>query len=251
MREKYATAVDASFHSHLHYDHFSCILAGELLKAGKAVVAPIDVKEACIRWKIDGADKMLTLPQDRKKLAKGIDLLVDKLDDYAVAGARLVNYPGYQYEYRLEIEDDVPVLKRNPVSRDAAMDVNNRWASGVEMYAFAIQLGGLNLLFPAEVLANPSFFPWLISLINTEWQPDVCLCSYHRHEMIKLFDPIIVPLHTLELGHCVLELWLDDPRPQFPCFLYNREGGIDSNELFWGESIYIPKGEPGNEKTVL
>ena len=237
MRQQYVRLIDASFHSHLHYDHFPVMLTAELLKAGKPVCAPLDTKQMCIDFGIEAAEQILTLPQDRSKLPSAADIWQwEDLEIHSVAGVQVINYPGYQDEYTAAPEGGRLILKLNP---------NTSYA--VEMYAYLVKLGGLNLFWPAEVRGVPGFYPWMVDLLQTEWQPDVCLASFSferaRSLFTKLFNPIFIRLHQLQFGTVYFALWEDDPRPDFIVWMRfaHCPNANEGNELFWGEHVHLLK----------
>ena len=227
MRRHFAEVIDASLHSHKHWDHFGVALAGEVLRAGKTVVAPSDVRQMCMGWDIEGAERIETLPQDRTALPSGAYVGPSQGPrEYAVAGVRVMNYPGYQDEYHARPEGDRLVWSLN---RTAKFEV------GMEMYAFVVKMGGLNMFWPAEVRGCPTYYPWLVSLLRSDWCPDVCVSSFcydtAHDDIVRLYDPIIMRIHQLEFGHTFLQLWEEDPRPLFH--------GASAKDLFWGEKITI------------
>ena len=223
MRRQYVDLIDAHFVTHCHWDHFGLMLTGEVLKAGKTVVAPPQIKQFCMDWGLAGADGVFTPVQDRTRSLES--------REYGVQGIRLINFPGFQNEYSTEQEDERLIWT---VRREAL----------VEMYAYVLRLGGLSVFVSGEVSNCPSFYPWLVNLRGGEWQPDLCLAvpgiyeGFFEH-LVKLFDPVIVRLHELEFGHTVIRVLEEDARPLF----FHRD--LSGSDLLWGEHIHIA-GEASN-----
>ena len=236
MRQQYARVIDAHFATHYHFDHFGYWLVAEVLKAGKTVVAPPDARQVCIGLGIQGAERIVTPIQDRTRFLES--------SEYNAGGVRIINFPGYQDEYGQEREEDRIVWRPKrilaDVSKRTSHPENFTLADALEMYAYIVKLGGFNVFVNGEVRGCPYFYPWLVNLLKTEWQPDLCLAVFcfdgFRSHLTKLFDPIIIRLHELEFGHTYMQLWEEDPRPKFG---YQLSGG----DLFWGEHIHLVRNE--------
>ena len=180
-------------------------------------------------WGVEGAERIMTIPQDRTTLPTAAGFGPSRGPaEHVVEGLRVLNYPGFQDEYSVRVEGDRLAWSPN---RTARFEV------GMEMYAFVVKMGGFNMFWPAEVRGCPTYYPWLVSLIRSDWQPDVCVSSFcydtAHDDMVRLYDPIIIYIHQLEFGHTFLELWRDDPRPPFR--------GASAKDLFWGEKIRISR----------
>jgi hypothetical protein len=217
MRSQYTKVIDAHFVSHHHYDHFEVMLTKKILEARKLVVAPSEIRQKCIYWGFNGADKIQTLPQTQSPESK----------EYRVEGTRVINYAGYQDEYYPE---------ENSWRTGHAGRVIWRFnPAAPEMHVYTLKLGGFAVLVTGEVRGCPSFYPWLLNLRQTEWQPDLVLLmlpSLHN-ALLKLSNPIFIRLHNWEFGHTFLQVWKKDMRPYL--YLYERCG----DDLFWGERFLI------------
>jgi len=230
QRVRLVRMLDVYFNSHRHYDHLSFPLIRDLLAAGKTVVAPTDVRKIYLDMKVPGAERIVVpkYSDDRKT----------QVNDFG--GLKTVVFFGYQDGYRPITKDGYPGLEFNPRAPQ-----NN-------VYIF--KTGGRKILANGDVRNyDAEFLPWLISLIDTPWQPDTCLLvPYFRnaHRTIRiLFDPFIIPMHSLEFGHFRLDIKQQDQRPIFNtcgCHRWNlwayRKDMARSKAavMGWGEKLYLP-----------
>ncbi|MCP4642156.1 MAG: MBL fold metallo-hydrolase [bacterium] len=220
MRDQFARLVDVYFSTHYHYDHLSAILVDALLQAGKTVVATEQARKTCMEWGIQGADRIVTMPQDQ------LSYLTSK--EYEVSGVTAITFNGYQDEYRKTEQDGRWVWTLNTDPRRAENNV------------YVVRIGGVNVFHNGDVHHCPGLYPWLVNLVDTEWAPDPCLTvpwfeNWHR-AIPKLFpDAAMTVVHELELGHTSFREGEPDPRPIF------RVGKADAQYLMWGETIRIPE----------
>jgi len=177
QRRKFAGLVDAHFVTHRHYDHASFTLVGELLAGAKTVVAPRDLKELYVNAGMPKAEDIV---------------IPDYSGPNTIAGMQMLVFLGYQDRYRVEEVDGEQrwVWNENP-------PMNN-------VYVF--QAGGLSIMHNGDCRGyDQEFYPWLVGLMHTEWEPDVCLLIEYfrnaRKTVQNLYDPFIIPCHELELGH--------------------------------------------------
>ena len=160
----------------------------------------------------------------------------------------MINFPGFQDEYLPEREGDRLIWTPKRLSKTVpTMHRTSRTSPETfEMYAYVVKLGGLNVFVNGEVRNCPYFYPWLVNLRQSEWQPDLCLAIFcfkgswregFRSHLIKLFDPAIIHLHELEFGHTFMMLWEEDARPLFA----DTAREINGNDLFWGDHVHIAR----------
>lgn len=225
QRRKFARLIDAHFVTHRHYDHASFTLIRELLAAGKIVVGPRDLKELYVNADMPNAENIV---------------LADFSQPNTIAGMQVLVFPGFQDRYRIEEVDGERrwVWNENP-------PMNN---------VYVLRAGGLSIMHNGDCRGyDQEFYPWLVGLMHTEWQPDVCLLIEYfrdaRKTVQNLYDAFIIPCHELELGHVRID---DAGEMQLHVSGYThrlhgyaeriREG--KAAVMTWGEALLLRSGGP-------
>jgi L-ascorbate metabolism protein UlaG (beta-lactamase superfamily) len=229
QRRKFARLVDAHFITHRHYDHASFTLVRELLAAGKTVVTASDLKQMYVNAEMPGAASIVVPHYSRPDTIAGMHVLV---------------FLGFQNRYNTEEVDG----ERRWVWNERP-PMNN-------VYVF--RAGGLNIMHNGDCRRyDQEFYPWLVGLMHTEWQPDVCLLIEYfrdaRRAVQNLYDPFIIPCHELELGH----VRVDDAGDMhlhvsgYTSRLRGYAGRIREGKaavMGWGEALLLRPTEPSGEQ---
>lgn len=234
QRDRLVKLLDVYFVTHRHYDHVSFTLTRALLAAGKTVVAPRDVKDLYLNVKMPGAEKII--------VPEYSDGRETKVNTYH--GMETVVFFGYQDGYRPITKNGYPGLEFNP--------------SAPQNNVYIFKTGGRKIMADGDIRNyDAEFLPWLISLVNTEWEPDTSLLvAYFRNAkrtMKILFNPFIIPLHELEMGHFRELINEPAPRPLFYLRPYRRLLDGYKNDMAskkatvisWGEKLYLPPATEG------
>ena len=238
QRARLARSLDAYFTTHRHYDHMSFTLVRDLLSAGKIVVLPEDAKKVFLDLEITGAEDIV-VPEYSSDSETKVNIF---------HGMETLVFFGYQDGYRNITVDGYPGLEFNPKAPQ-----NN---------TYIFKTGGRKIMADGDVRNyDAELLPWLISLVHSEWKPDTCIfIGYFRNakKTIQiLFDPFIIPVHELEMGHFRISVEDPDPRPLFTsCRPYRRVLYTYRNDMkrkkaavmSWGENLYLPPITSGSEE---
>ena len=230
QRARLVRSLDAYFTTHRHYDHMSFTLIRDLLSAGKTVVLPEDAKKVFLDLKITGAEDIL-IPEYSSDRETKVNIFHEM---------ETLVFFGYQDGYRSITLDGYPGLEFNPKAPQ-----NN---------TYIFKTGGRKVMADGDVRNyDAELLPWLISLVDSKWEPDTCIfIGYFRNAkktVQVLFDPFIIPVHELEMGHFRVSVEDPDPRPLFTsCRPYRRVLYTYRNDMSrekavvmsWGESFYLP-----------
>ena len=169
QRTRLAELVDASFHTHRHHDHVNYLITAELVKAGKTVVVPEDIRTM---WRDEPFSSGLTV---------------------------LRPSPGRKHRVG---ELGVEILgSRQWMAQDHSV------ACPCNAYLVTTD-NGVNILFKGDINDGQEVLPWLrevkargrgvdlyVSALSFWWGKDAL------PQIQRMFDPFLIPGHEYEFTH--------------------------------------------------